>query len=177
VIAPWKVIVLDNHYAGAWYVVGDLYADGVPEVIFAKNVNVKDVHYTSAVAAHRLDGSLLWTLGDASIGRKGLHHDVACQIHDWDEDRLDEFVVGQDRGMYDHTEKRIVTLATRENSGSIVHIGEMTGDDRPDILLFAGNNIYINENKLGIKSKTPILSGTVLNVTLYLVVVLLVASN
>ena len=56
-------------------------------------MNVGDVHYTSAVVAQRLDGQVLWRWGNPNIGRRGLHHDVACQIYDWDGDGTKEVVV------------------------------------------------------------------------------------
>ena len=80
-IQPWKVVPLDPGYSGAWVVSGDLDGDGDAEVVSARNVDRDDVHYTSAVVAQRLDGSVLWRWGDPGIGRRGLHHDMACQIY------------------------------------------------------------------------------------------------
>jgi len=92
-IAPWKTFALDPDYAGLWFVAGDLDGDAVPEVVAAENFNEEDTHYTSAVVVHKLDGSVLWKWGDAAIGRKDLHHDVACQIHDWDGDGRNDVIV------------------------------------------------------------------------------------
>ena len=92
-IAPWRTVTLEPDYGGYWVVLGDLDGDGAVDVVSAENVNVEDVHYTSAVVAQRLDGSVLWTWGDPAAGRKELHHDVACQIHDWDGDGHNEVVV------------------------------------------------------------------------------------
>lgn len=85
-IQPWKVVPLDPAYSGAWVITGDLDGDGQAEIVSARNVDHNDVHYTSAVVAQRLDGSVLWRWGDPGVGRRGLHHDVACQLHDWDGD-------------------------------------------------------------------------------------------
>ena len=92
-IQPWKRITLDPAYSGAWTIAGDVDADGAVEIVSARNVNEGDVHYTSAVVAQRLDGRVLWRWGDPRIGRRGLHHDVACQIHDWDGDGRQEVVL------------------------------------------------------------------------------------
>ncbi len=92
-LTPWRRVPLDPEYSGAWVVAGDLDGDGQAEIVSARNVNTVDVHYTSAVVAQRLDGSVLWRWGDPSIGRRGLHHDVACQIHDWDGDGRPEVVL------------------------------------------------------------------------------------
>lgn len=92
-IQPWKRVPLDPAYSGAWIVAGDIDGDDKVEIVSARNVNVGDVHYTSAVAAHDLAGRVLWRWGDPGIGRRGLHHDVACQIHDWDGDGRNEVIV------------------------------------------------------------------------------------
>ena len=93
VVQPWRRVPLDPEYGGAWVVAGDLDGDGAVEIVSARNVNAHDVHYTSAVVAHRLDGSVLWRWGNPKIGRKKLHHDLACQIYDWDGDGRNEVVL------------------------------------------------------------------------------------
>ena len=92
-IRPWRQVPLDPQYSGAWVVTGDVNGDGKVEIVSARNVNEGDVHYTSAAVAHSLDGRVLWRWGDPGIGRRGLHHDVACQIYDWDGDGRNEVVV------------------------------------------------------------------------------------
>jgi hypothetical protein len=96
VIQPWRQFVLEPDYSGAWVVAGDLDSDGAVEIVSARNVDRNDVHYTSAAVAQRLDGSVLWRWGDPTVGRKKLHHDVACQIYDWDGDGRPEVVLGAD---------------------------------------------------------------------------------
>jgi hypothetical protein len=93
VVQAWRCIALDADYSGAWIVAGDLDGDGAVEIVSARNVDQNDVHYTSAVVAHRLDGPVLWRWGNPRIGRKQLHHDVALQIHDWDGDGRNEVVL------------------------------------------------------------------------------------
>jgi hypothetical protein len=143
VIAPWRIVQLDPEYGGQWVLAADLAADLPPrlasedagagvEILSCENVNNDDVHYTSTAVAQKLDGSILWRWGDPNIGRKNWHHDVACQIHDWDGDGKNE-----------------VVLCTK---GSLVELDGATGaerrrfaiaDDATDCLVFcnlAGSN-------------------------------------
>jgi len=92
-IQPWKTIALEPAHGGQWLVAGDVDGDGAVEIVTAENFNEGDTHFTSAVAVQRLDGSVLWTWGRPDIGRKNWHHDVACQIVDWDGDGRNEVVV------------------------------------------------------------------------------------
>lgn len=101
VIQPWRRVTLDPDYSGAWVVAGDLDGDGAVEIVSARNVDQNDVHYTSAVVAQRLDGGVLWRWGDPKIGRQKLHHDVACQIYDWDGDGKNEVVLCGDSFLFE----------------------------------------------------------------------------
>lgn len=92
-IEPFKVVPLDPDYGGDWMVAGDVDGDGEVEIVSSENVNEKDVHYTSTAVAQNLDGSVLWTWGNPDIGRKNWHHDVACQIHDWNGDDKNEVIL------------------------------------------------------------------------------------
>ncbi|MGC9327530.1 MAG: hypothetical protein ACP5I1_07840 [Candidatus Hinthialibacter sp.] len=93
IIQPWKVIPLDPDYGGLWVVAGDVDNDGRPEIVSSENYNENDVHYTTTAVAQKLDGTVLWKWGDPDVGRKIWHHDVACQIHDWDGDGKLEVVL------------------------------------------------------------------------------------
>ena len=124
-ITPWKIVVLDPEYAGQWMVAADVDADGEVEIVSAENVNEGDVHYTSTAVAQKLDGSVLWQWGDPDVGRKNWHHDVACQVHDWNGDG-----------------RNVVVLFTK---GFIVELDGATGrelrripiaEDATDCLLF-----------------------------------------
>ena len=110
VIRPWKVIALEGDFGGRWVVAGDIDGDKKVEIVSAENVNKNDVHYTSAAVAQKLDGSVLWRWGNPAIGRKKWHHDVACQIHDWDGDG-----------------KKEVILCTK---GAVVELDGRTGKER-----------------------------------------------
>jgi hypothetical protein len=92
-IQPFKVVPLDPDYGGQWVVAGDVDGDGKVEIVSSENVNNGDVHYTSTVVAQNLDGAVLWKWGNPDVGRKNWHHDVACQIHDWDGDEKNEVVL------------------------------------------------------------------------------------
>ena len=93
ILKPWKSIEIDPEYGGHWRVYGDVDGDGAVEVVSCRNVDEDDVHYTSTAVVQRLDGSVLWRWGDPTIGRTNLHHDVACQIYDWDGDGKNEVVL------------------------------------------------------------------------------------
>jgi hypothetical protein len=92
-LSPTHTITLDPSHAGEWVVLGDVDGDGEMEIVSARNVDENDVHFTSAVVAQRFDGTVLWRWGNPAIGRAELHHDVACQIYDWDGDGLNEVVL------------------------------------------------------------------------------------
>ena len=93
VVNPWRIVRLDPAYGGQWVVAGDLDNDGTVEIVSCENVNQGDVHYTSTAAAQRLDGTVMWRWGDPDVGRKIWHHDVACQIHDWNGDGRNDVVL------------------------------------------------------------------------------------
>jgi hypothetical protein len=97
VVAPWRTLTLDAEYGGEWVVAGDVDGDGEIEIVSARNFNKDDDHFTSSVAVQKLDGSILWRWGDPKLGRRELHHDVACQIHDLDNNGTSEVIVAADR--------------------------------------------------------------------------------
>ena len=98
-LTPWKTVPLDPASSGQWVVMGDVDGDGQVEVVSARNVtgrnaeNTSDSHYTSAVVAQKLDGSVLWRWGDPTVGTREVAYDVACQIYDWDGDGRNEVVL------------------------------------------------------------------------------------
>jgi outer membrane protein assembly factor BamB len=92
-IQPWKIVRLDPDYGGQWILAADLNADGAVDIVSSENFNKGDVHYTTTAAAQNLDGSVLWKWGNPNIGRKNWHHDVACQIHDYNGDNKYEVVL------------------------------------------------------------------------------------
>ena len=92
-IHPFRIVPLDPDYGGQWIVAGDVDGDGDAEIVSSENVNKDDVHYTSTAVAQDLNGSVLWRWGNPDVGRKNWHHDVACQIHDWNGDGKKEVVL------------------------------------------------------------------------------------
>jgi hypothetical protein len=92
-IQPWKIIHLDPEYGGQWILAADLNEDGCADIVSSENFNKGDVHYTTTAVAQNLDGSILWKWGNPDIGRKNWHHDVACQIHDFNGDNKYEVVL------------------------------------------------------------------------------------
>jgi outer membrane protein assembly factor BamB len=92
-IQAWKIVHLDPDYGGQWVLAADLNKDGTVDILSCENFNKDDVHYTTTAVAQDFDGSVLWRWGNPEIGRKKWHHDVACQIHDWNGDGKYEVVL------------------------------------------------------------------------------------
>ncbi|MHC4985103.1 MAG: rhamnogalacturonan lyase family protein [Planctomycetota bacterium] len=137
-IQPWKRITLDPDHAGAWVVAGDVDGDGQVEIVSAKNFDADDIHHTSSVIVHRLDGSVLWRWGDPAAGRNTLHHDVACQIHDWDGDGRNEVVVATDEAVIEldgATGAEKHRFPTPPDSADCIVFANLTGGDRAKEIL------------------------------------------
>ena len=137
-VAPWKTVQLERDYGGRWVVAGDIDGDGQVEVVSAENFNADDVHYTSAVAAQEFDGRVLWTWGDAAIGRKEWHHDVACQIYDLDQDGRNEVILAT-KGFMVHldgkTGKEIRRIPIDDEATDCIVICNLRGTARPQDIL------------------------------------------
>jgi hypothetical protein len=137
-VAPWKTVQLERDYGGRWVVAGDVDGDGQVEVVSAENFNADDVHYTSAVAAQELDGRVLWTWGDAAIGRKEWHHDVACQIYDLDQDGRNEVILATKGFMVrldGKTGKEIRRIPIDDAATDCIVICNLRGTARPQDVL------------------------------------------
>jgi hypothetical protein len=138
-IKPWRTVPLDPDYGGQWVVAADLNADGEVEFIACENHNVGDVHYTSTAVAQRLDGTVLWRWGDPDIGRKEWHHDVACQIHDWDGDGKPEVILAAKDAIVEldgrtGQEKRRIPIP--DEATDCITFADLAGQGRPtDILV------------------------------------------
>jgi len=137
-ILPWKVVPLDPEYAGLWVVAGDLDGDGQPDIVSAQNHNEGDVHYTCTAVAQRLDGEVLWRWGDPSVGRKTLHHDVACQIHDWDSDGRPEVIVCDKQAIVELdgvTGKERRRIPIEDGASDCLVFCNLSGGDQPSDVL------------------------------------------
>ncbi|HPO13082.1 MAG TPA: hypothetical protein PLI09_06520 [Candidatus Hydrogenedentes bacterium] len=133
-IKPWRTVTLDPDYGGCWIVAGDLDGDGTVEIVSAQNHNLDDTHYTSAASAQRLDGSIMWRWGDPNIGRKGLHHDVALQIHDWDGEGHQEVVLLADKALVEldgATGKERRRLSIPAGASDCLTFCDLSGVGRP----------------------------------------------
>jgi len=138
-IEPWKIVPLDPEYGGQWVVAGDIDGDGEAEIVSSENVNKNDVHYTSTAVAQKLDGSVLWRWGNPAIGRKKWHHDVACQIHDWDGDGKNEVVLctkGYLVELDGATGRQRRRIAIADEATDCLVFCNLTGGNRPtDVLV------------------------------------------
>ena len=138
VVRPWKTIVLDPAYRGAWMVAGDVDGDGEVEIISARNFSSNDIHHTVSVVAHRLDGSLLWAWGNPQDGRNRLHHDVACQIYDWDGDGQNEVIVAAKEAIVEidgKTGKEKRRFAIPPESSDCIVFCDLAGDGHASEIL------------------------------------------
>jgi hypothetical protein len=146
-VKPWRIVPLDPDYGGQWVVAADLDADGEVEFVACENHNVGDVHYTSTAVAHDLDGTVLWRWGDPDIGRKEWHHDVACQIHDWDGDGKAEVILATQGAIVEldgrtGQEKRRIRIP--DDATDCIAFADLAGRGRPTDVLVKDryHNIY-----------------------------------
>ena len=138
VVRPWKTIVLDPAYRGAWMVAGDVDGDGEAEIVSARNFNRNDVHHTVSVVAQRLDGSILWTWGKPQDGDNRLGYDVACQIYDWDGDGQKEVVVATKEAIVEidgKTGKEKRRFAIPPDSSDCIVFCDLAGDGHASEIL------------------------------------------
>ena len=138
IVAPWRTITVDAQYGGYWVVAGDVNDDGEIEIVSARNVDQSDNHFTSAVVVQRLNGSVLWKWGDPEVGRRKLHHDVACQIHDLDHDGVNEVIVAGDQQLIvldGPTGKVSRSFAIPQHASDCVVFADLTGKGWPTEIL------------------------------------------
>jgi hypothetical protein len=93
VIKPWKIIVQDKDYNGAWTVSGDLTGNGIPELVCGRSYAAEGEHYTASAIAYTLEDKVLWTWGNPGDMGQGVGSDLACQVYDWDNDGSNEVIL------------------------------------------------------------------------------------
>ena len=138
VVQPWRTVALDPEYSGQWVVLGDVDGDGQVEIVSARNVDKNDNHFTSAVVAQKLDGTVLWKWGDPKIGRRNLHHDVACQIHDLTGDGANEVVLAADQklvALSGKTGAEIRSFPIPQHASDSIVFADLSGKGWPSELL------------------------------------------
>lgn len=137
-VQPWRTVTLDSEFSGSWVVLGDVDGDGEVEIVSARNVDENDNHFTSAAVAHKLDGTVLWTWGDPKIGRRNLHHDVACQIHDLDSNGTNEVILAADRQLVvleGKTGKPVRSFSILEHASDCAVFADLSGKGWPSEIL------------------------------------------
>jgi hypothetical protein len=93
VIKPWKIIVQDKDYNGAWTVAGDLDNDGKPELVCVRSFSSGGENFAVSAIAYTLENKVLWKWGDPKGHRESVGSDLACQIYDWDNDGKNEVIL------------------------------------------------------------------------------------
>ena len=146
-VQPWKTVPLDPDYGGQWVLAGDLDSDGEVEFVACENHNTGDVHYTSTAVVHDLDGTVLWKWGDPDIGRKNWHHDVACQIHDWDGDGTAEVILATQGAIVEldgRTGRERRRIRIPDDATDCITFADLAGRGRPTDVLVKDryHNIY-----------------------------------
>ncbi len=138
IVAPWRIVSIDPEFGGQWIVAGDVDGDGEIEIVSAQNYNQNDSHFTSAVVVQKLDGSILWRWGDPKLGRQELHHDVACQIHDLDNDGTSEIILAGDCELVvldGPSGKRVGGFAIDRHASDCVTFADLAGRGWPTEIL------------------------------------------
>ena len=138
-IQPSKIVPLDPDYGGQWVVAGDVDSDGDVEIVSSENFNKDDVHFTTTAVAQDLNGSVLWRWGNPDVGRKNWHHDVACQIHDWNGDGKNEVVLCTQGALVElegATGRELRRVSIPKDATDCLVFCNLSGDGRPaDVLV------------------------------------------
>ena len=115
-----------------------------------------------------LGNSPVWVIGrDGQVfGQLVTNYSRQRRLIEWDGDDSDEFLIARDHGLYNHTGKRVATFGL-PGVGTILHLGDMDGDGRNDVIFNTDDTIYIFRNEHGQKPSAPVPLGTGTNVTLY----------
>jgi hypothetical protein len=121
--------------------------------------------------------SPIWVLDEEgrSLGRIVTDYSRHHSLLDWTGDGVEEILVAHKGGLYNNHGRRIGTFHTpglETDSGQTkyeksLHIGDMTGDGKRDVIIVTPYKVYIYKNTRDKKPDTPFPLGTELNLTLY----------
>lgn len=137
---PMARVALDTH-AGSWVVAADVDGDGQIELVSAQTAvpaGCVDHHFVSALSVQKLNGSVLWRWGDAGVGRRVLHHDVPCQVFDWDGDGRLEVVICDAhhiRALDGTTGQLKHAFPIPHNANDCITFARLSGGGRADVIL------------------------------------------
>lgn len=95
-IEPWKVVTINEEYAGKWILAADVDNDGEAELVSCRSQydqHHNDNHEVRTACAMELDGSYIWTWGTAGEGVTTMGADSPCQVHDIDNDGVLEVLL------------------------------------------------------------------------------------
>lgn len=140
-VRPWKEIDVSAAYGGQFFLTGDVDGDNEIEIISARNSGIESDHYITALVAHNLDGTILWTWGTANSGSYATGFDLPVQIYDWDGDGSNEILFCTDTQLKvlngaDGTEKRSLALPGGYDATDSIYICNVSGNARPtDIIV------------------------------------------
>jgi len=98
--SPDLCIPINSDYGGEWVLMGDLDLDGDLELVSTRNHLRHDYHDVTSICAQKDDGTVLWTWGEANQGVESRSYDVACQIHDLEEEGKLEVVLASKGYVY-----------------------------------------------------------------------------
>lgn len=90
---PWKTIQVNSAFGGSYFLMNDVNNDSEIELLSCRHVDINDVHSISSVACQRLDGTLIWSFGEANSGTTYICSEQPFLLYDWDSDNQIELLI------------------------------------------------------------------------------------